>query len=151
MRNPKEVAMRVEQRLIIAASFVLLVLLSATLPVGEAQENQSRMAYARGQGTLRVGDEKFNIHSVIVKLIEDRKAEITLVSDITIFLNATWSNHAESEQEFDLEVTGGASPGGLEGRGKVILSGDGKSVTRLSLKGVSRTSKRAVEANFEGK
>ena len=142
--------MRVEQRSIIAGAVVLLVMLSATFSVGEAQENQSRMAYARGQGTLRVGDEKFTINSVIVKLIEDRKAEITLVSDITIFLTATWSN-AGSQQEFDLEVTGGASPGGLDGRGKVVLSDDGKSVTRLSLKGVSRTSKRAVEANFEGK
>jgi len=65
--------------------------------------------------------------------------------------SATWSNHGESQQEYDLEVTGGATPGGLEGRGKVFLSSDGKSVTRLSLKGVSRTSKRIVEANFEGK
>lgn len=130
---------------------VVLVMLGATLLVGQAQENQSRLAYSRGQGTLRVGDERFEIHSVIVKLIADRKAEITLASDITVFVSATWSNHGESQQEFDLEVTGGATPGGLEGRGKVFLSTDGKSVTRLSLKGVSRTSKRIVEANFEAK
>lgn len=130
---------------------VVLVMLGATLFVGQAQENQSRLAYSRGQGTLRVGDERFEINSVIVKLIADRKAEITLASDITVFVSATWSNHGESQEEFDLEVTGGATPGGLEGRGKVFLSSDGKSVTRLSLKGVSRTSKRIVEANFEAK
>jgi len=129
---------------------VVLVMLGVTLVGGKAQENQSRLAVASGQGILRVGEERFKINSVIVKLIEDRKAEITLVSDITVFLNATWSN-GESQDEFDLEVTGGASPGGLEGRGKVFLTSDGKSVTRLSLKGVSRTSKRAVEANFEKK
>jgi hypothetical protein len=129
---------------------VVLVMLGVTLVGGKAQENQSRLAVASGQGTLRVGEERFKINSVIVKLIEDRKAEITLVSDITVFFNATWSN-GESQDEFDLEVTGGASPGGLEGRGKVFLTSDGKSVTRLSLKGVSRTSKRAVEANFTGK
>jgi len=130
---------------------VVLVMLGATLLVVEAQQNQSRLAYAKGQGTLRVGDERFEINSVIVKLIEDRKAEITLSSDITVFLSATWSNHGESQEEFDLEVTGGATPGGLDGRGKVFLSSDGKAVTRLSLKGVSRTTKRIVEANFEAK
>ncbi len=130
---------------------VVLLMLGATLLVGQAQENQSRLAYAKGQGTLRVGDERFEIYSVIVKLIDDRKAEITLASDITVFLSATWSSHGESQQEYDLEVTGGATPGGLEGKGKVFLSSDGKSVTRLSLKGVSRTTKRIVEANFEGK
>lgn len=130
---------------------VVLVMLGATFLVVEAQQNQSRLAYAKGQGTLRVGDERFEINSVIVKLIEDRKAEITLSSDITVFLSATWSNHGESQEEFDLEVTGGATPGGLDGRGKVFLSSDGKAVTRLSLKGVSRTTKRIVEANFEAK
>ena len=140
-----------ERNVIVAASVLLLVMLGATFTVGEAQENQSRLAYARGQGTLRVGEERFKINSVIVKLMDDRKAEITLVSDITVFLTATWSSHTDSQQEVDLEVTGGASPGGLEGRGKVFLSSDGKAVTKLSLKGVSRTSKRSVEANFEGK
>ena len=130
---------------------VVLVMLGASLLVVQAQQNQSRLAYAKGQGTLRVGDERFEINSVIVKLIDDRKAEITLASDITVFVSATWSSHGESGQEYDLEVTGGATPGGLEGRGKVFLSSDGKSVTRLSLKGVSRTTKRIVEANFEGK
>jgi hypothetical protein len=129
----------------------VLVMLGATVVIGEAQENQSRLATANGQGTLRVGDERFKISTVIVKLMDDRKAEITLVSDITVFLTGTWSNHGEAPEEVDLEVTGGASPGGLEGRGKVFLSSDGKSVTRLSLKGVSRTTKRALEANFAGK
>lgn len=139
------------RKLRVVAMFAMLVMLGATLVVGETQENQSRLAVSKGEGTLRVGDEKFKINSVIVKLIDDRKAEITLVSDITVFLNATWSNHGESQEEFDLEVTGGASPGGIEGRGKVFLSSDGKAVTKLSLKGVSRTTKRAVEASFAGK
>jgi hypothetical protein len=130
---------------------VLLLMLGATFVGAKAQENQSRLAVASGQGTLRVGEERFKINSVIVKLIEDRKAEITLVSDITVFLTGTWSHHGESREEVDLEVTGGASPGGMEGRGKVFLTSDGKSVTRLSLKGMSRTSKRAVEANFAAK
>jgi len=130
---------------------VLFLMLGATFVGAKAQENQSRLAVASGQGTLRVGEERFKINSVIVKLIEDRKVEITLVSDITVFLTGTWSNHGESREEVDLEVTGGASPGGMEGRGKVFLTSDGKSLTRLSLKGMSRTSKRPVEANFAAK
>lgn len=130
---------------------IVLLMVGATFLVGQAQENQSRLAHSNGQGTLLVGDEKFKIYSVIVKLIDDRKAEITLISDITVFLSATWTNHGESQEEFDLELTGAATPGGIDGRGKVFLSSDGKSVTRLSLKGVSRTTKRIVEANFEAK
>ena len=130
---------------------VLFLMLGATFVGAKAQENPSRLAVASGQGTLRVGEERFKINTVIVKLMDDRKAEITLVSDITVFLTGTWSSHGEGQEEVDLEVTGGASPGGLEGRGKVILTSDGKSVTRLSLKGMSRTTKRAVEANFAGK
>jgi len=130
---------------------LLLVMLGATLSVGQAQESQNRLAYARGQGTLRVGEERFKINSVIVKLMDDRKAEITIVSDITVFLNATWSGNGDSPQEVDLEVTSGGNAGGLEGRGKVFLSSDGKAVMKLTVKGVSRTSKRSVEANFEGK
>ena len=129
----------------------VVVMLGAMFVIAAAQENQSRLATANGQGTLRVGDERFKISTVIVKLLDDRKAEITLVSDITVFLTGTWSNHGAAPEEVDLEVTGGASPGGLEGRGKVFLTSDGKSVTRLSLKGVSRTTKRALEANFAGK
>ena len=129
----------------------VLVMLAATFVEAMAQENQSRLAHANGQGTLRVGDERFKINSVIVKLIDDRKVEITLVSDITFFLNGTWSNHGDSQEEFDLEVTGSTASAGIEGRGKVFLSSDGKSVSRLSLKGISRTTKRAIEANFEGK
>ena len=139
-----------KRTLIIALSVLLLAMAGAALPVSDAQDNQPRLAVGKGDGTLLVGNEKFKINSVIVKLIEDRKAEITLVSDITVFLTATWSSHAEAQQEFDLDVSSD-SRGGVEGKGKVILSADGKAVTRLSLKGISRGTKRPVEANFEGK
>ena len=138
------------RRLFIAATLVVFAMLSATLVVSKAQDGDERMAHSNGQGVLRVGDEKFKINTVIVKLMSERKAEITLVSDITVFVAATWSS-TQSPQEFELEITGGASPGGLDGRGKAVLSSDGKGVQRLYLKGVSRTTKRTVEANFEAK
>jgi hypothetical protein len=139
------------QMLILPASVFLLALVYGAFFPGEAQESQTRLAHANGHGTLRVGDEEFKISSVIVKLLPDQKAEITLVADITIFLTATWSNHAESQHEVNLEFAAGASRGGLEGTGKASLTDNSKSLKRLTLKGVSRATKRSVEANFEGK
>ena len=134
----------------------ILAVIVGTLAIGpslfvvQAQDSQERLAHSDGQGTLKVGQEQFKISSVIVKLLSDRKAEITLVTDITVFLNATWSNRGYSQQEFDLEIIGGATASGLQGTGKVLLGNDGKSVSKLSLKGVSRTSKRTVQADFQG-
>jgi hypothetical protein len=140
--------MQGKRRLItVAAVVVAFVLLGATFLRISAQENQERTVHSNGQGTLKIGDEHFKITSVVVKLMDDHQAELILVSEITIFLPATWSNHGESLQEFDLEIT----RGGLEGSGRVILSKDGKSVTQVNLKGISRTTKRPVEVNFEGK
>ena len=141
--------MRPDRKKLIVAFVLMLALLGATLGAAEAQENQSRLASANGNGMLRVGREEFKITSVVVKLMDDGKAEVTLVSDITVFLSGKWSNGA-TQQAINLEITGGASAG-LEGDGKVLLSADNKSVIRLSIKGVNRTSKRTIEVDFEGK
>lgn len=144
--------MQVKQRLIIAASTVILAMAGLTLFVAAAQQgDKERLVSSSGQGTLIVGDGKFKLHSVIVKLLPDQKAEITLGSDILIFLTGTWSSGAESQNEINLDMTDGDSRGGFEGTGKVILKNDGKAVARFTLKGISRTTKRTVEANFEGK
>ena len=138
------------QRLIPALLIAALLAVGPPLFVSRAQDGE-RLAHSDGQGTLKVGEEKFKISSVVVKLLPDRKAEITLVTDITVFLNATWSNHGDSKQEIDLEIVGGAVASGLQGTGKLVLGNDGTAVNRLSLKGTSRTSKRTVQADFEGK
>ena len=143
--------MQGKRRLIIGASVLALAMVGATYLVVAAQEGEDRLAVSNGKGTLRVGDQTFKINSVVVKLTHERKAEITMVSDITIFLIASWSNHGASEKEFDLEIKGPESRVGIDGNGKVILGNDGKSVARLRLKGVSRTTQRQIEANFEGK
>jgi hypothetical protein len=141
--------MHCDRKLIITTSVFVLVLLCGPFFAGEAQEGQTRMAHANGNGTLRVGDEQFKISSAIVKLLPDHKAEITIVSDITIFLTATWSNQTDSPQQFNLELAAGSSRGGVEGTGQAFLSDDGKSLKRLTLKGVSRATKRTVAADFE--
>lgn len=142
--------MRSMRKVILTIVVVMLGILGPSLFVGNAQEGQERLAHSKGQGVLKVGAEKFKISSVIVKLLPDGKAEITLVTDITVFLNATWSNRGDSQQEFNLEIIGGATASGVQGTGSVVLGSDGKSVARLSLKGVSRTSKRTIQADFQG-
>ena len=132
----------------IAAGSVLVLSILGASGAATAQDTQYRLAHAKGEGTIKVGTEQFKVTSVIVKLLDDQKAEITLISDITFFLGATWSKNGESQEDFDLQVTGGASPGGLEGIGKLTL---GKSDMKLILKGKSRTTKKPVEVYFSGK
>lgn len=141
--------MQFDRKILVAALVVVFATVCASRGT-LAQEKEARLAHAKGAGTLKVGDETFKISSVVVKLMDDRTAEVAIISDITVFVSGTWTSHAGSQQEFDLELTGGASGGGLQGSGTVILSSDGKSVVRLNIQGVSRTTKRPFEANFEG-
>ena len=134
-------------RQMLTAGSILVLSIISTPVVAKVQ--QERLAHANGEGRLKVGQEQFKINAVSVKLLDDRKVEIILVSEITVFLSGTWSQNAES-QDFDIQITGGASPGGLEGGGKLTLGKDPKDV-RLTLKGKSLTSKKSVEVYFVGK
>ncbi|HSE18146.1 MAG TPA: hypothetical protein VLB46_13910 [Pyrinomonadaceae bacterium] len=133
------------KQLIVAATLLVISMFGTATP----QEVNHRLLHANGQGTLKVGQEQFKVNGVVVKLLDDQKAEITLIADITIFISGTWSRNADSQEAFDLQITGGASPGGLEGSGKLTLGKD-KDV-RLNLKGKSRTTKKNVEVYFVGK
>lgn len=138
----KEGPMKLKQ--VLAAASILVLSIIA------AQAQQDRSAHANGEGRLKVGQEQFKISAVNVKLLDDRKAEIILIADITIFLSGTWSQSAESQEDFDIQITGGATPGGLEGGGKLTLGKDTKDL-RLTLKGKSTTTKKNVEVDFVGK
>lgn len=134
----------------LAAALILVASVLCTSGAVKAQDGQYRLAHANGEGTLKVGQEQFQLHAIIVKLLDDRKAEITLVADITFFLSGTWSPNGESQDTFDIQITGGASPGGLEAGGKLTL-GTGSKDVRLILKGKSRTTKKTIEVYFAGK
>jgi len=138
------------KKLLTTASILVLSIFGTSGAAKAPQDGQFRLAHANGDGMLKVGSEQFKIGSVVVKLLDDRKAEITLVSDITFFVTGTWSQSAESQDSFDLQITGGASPGGLDGDGKLTLGKDPKDL-RLTLKGKSRTSKKNIEVQFAGK
>ena len=140
--------MKLKQR-IAAASILVMSMFGTSGAVAAQQEVKYRLAHANGEGTLKVGQEQFKVTAVVVKLVDDQRAEITLVSDITIFLSGTWSQNGESQEAFDLQMTGGASAG-LEGTGKLTVGKDTKDL-RLILKGKSRTTKKTIEVYFVGK
>ena len=133
------------------AVIFVLVMLGASSVFAQSQDDKSRLAHANGQGTIKVGQEQFKITSVIVKLMDDKTAELTFVSDITFFVSGTWSQQADSDQNFEIKITGGASGGGLEGSGKLTLGKDTQSALRVDIKGQSRTTKKVIEVHFEGK
>ena len=141
--------MKIKQTIAVAS--ILLLSISGRGAVLAVQDAQYRMAHANGDGKLKVGQEEFKVNGVIVKLLNDKTAEITLISDITFFITGTWSQDGTSKEDFDLQITGGASPGGLDGAGKLTLGKDGPSNVRLTLKGKSRTTKKNIELNFVGK
>ena len=138
------------KQMIAAASIFAMSVFGTGGAVMASQEIHYRLAHANGQGTLKVGQEQFKVTAVVVKLLDDRKAELTLISDITIFISGTWSQNGESQEEFDLQITGGASPGGLEGGGKLTLGKDTKDL-KLILKGKSTTTKKNIEVYFVSK
>jgi hypothetical protein len=83
--------------------------------------------------------------------LEDGSAEISLVSDITIFIGAKWTQSGNSETEINLEITGGATKGGLEGNGKLFLRDDKKSIASLNLIAINKLTKKNIDVQFTAK
>jgi hypothetical protein len=133
---------------LVSTPSLILVVLFATVGMVIPQERSPRQMIADGQGTVELGREKMDLHSVVVKLMEDGQAEIILVSEITFFLKGTWAENDKAHQEIDLKITGGATGGGVQGNGKIFLRDDGKSISRLAVEGASNTSERKVKVTF---
>ncbi len=137
----------------IFALCILLLLLAVT---ASAQDNKSIVAHANGDGTLKLGDEKFKVSTVVIKLFEDGKAEINLISEITIFVSGSWSWKDDSKQVINLKISGGATGGGVEASGELFLrdsteAGQRRSIDRVSLDGTSKTSHRDLSLNFQAR
>jgi hypothetical protein len=114
------------------------------------QETKDIVAHANGEGTIKIGDEEFKLTSVVVKLFSDSKAEINLISDITIFVSGTWSRAANSPNQINLKITGGATGGGLEASGELLIT-DRKSIDRMSLQGIIKTTHKELSVTFQAK
>ena len=115
------------------------------------QEPASIVANASGAGTIKIGDEEFKLHAVVVKLFEDGKAEINLITDITVFVQGTWARSSHTSQDIDLKIGGKVMSNTLEGEGKLSVSEDRKSITKLTLDVLSKTRNRVIKVDFVAK
>lgn len=141
--------MRHSMRLLRKSVVPCVLLLLAVSPVWSIQEPDSIVAHAKGDGRLKFGDQEYKISSVVIKLFRDGKAEISLISEFTIFITGNWSRKENAPKVIELKITGGATGGGVEASGEMLLRGEEKkSVESISLQGMSKTTKRDVSLNF---
>jgi hypothetical protein len=137
--------MKVSRKLFFVSATLTLLALLAIPKLALPQTLTSLFATARGQGTLTVGKEVFKVSNVVVKLKEDGTAEVTLVTDLQLFLACTWTAPANLSDGIELKITaGGAS---AQGSGKLFLQPDGKTIARLLMDGSSNT-KRKIQLKF---
>jgi len=94
---------------------------------------------------------EFKLEAVVVKLFEDGKAEIQLITDITVFIEGTWSRARTEEKSIDLKITGSVTARNMTGGGKILLTDDRKSIAGLKLQVLNKTSRRNVTAEFVAK
>ena len=144
--------MRVHPKTRAIAISILLTLL--TLPgIAGGQQPKSLVASANGEGTIRLGKEQYKLYAVVVKLFEDGKAEINLVTDMTILITGTWSwsNGDAAERAIDLKITGNVTAGTMEGGGKLFVNEDRKSIAGLKLEVLNKTSKKTIKVDFTAK
>jgi hypothetical protein len=133
-------------------AFLALGMLLALSSVAAAQDPPtSLVTTANGEGKIKLGKEEYKLHAIVVKLFQDGKAEINLITDITVFIEGTWSRGSEADKTIDLKITGNSMSGNLNGGGKLFLTEDRKSIAGLKLQALNKTSKKTVTADFVSK
>ena len=142
--------MRIDRKQnVLVLAIVLLVLTVTATGVGQ-EPAASLVASASGEGTIKLGKEEFKLNAIVVKLFEGGKAELHLVTDITIFVNGTWSRASDEAKEIELKITGNATAGNMDGGGKLFLTQD-KSIRALKLQLVSKASRKVITVDFTAK
>ena len=134
-----------------AIALSILIALLTVPGIARGQQPRSLVASAKGEGIISLGKEKFKIYAVVVKLFEDGRAEINLVTDITIFISGTWSRGDDAERAIDLKITGNVAAGNMDGGGKLFLGEDRKSIAGLKLEVLNKTSRKIIKADFVAK
>jgi hypothetical protein len=133
-------------------AFLALSVLLVLSSVAAAQDPPaSLVATANGEGKIKLGKEEYKLHAIVVKLFQDGKAEINLITDITVFIEGTWSRGSEADKTIDLKITGNSMSGNLDGSGKLFLTDDRKSIAGLKLQVLNKTTKKSVTADFVAK
>ena len=129
------------------AACAILLALTCGVAVSAQEKPKSIETTAKGKGTIKLGREQFQLHTVILKLKEDGKLEMILVSDISLFFEGSWSWADDSARTVELKIEGGAM-GASEGGGKAFLRDDGQTLSRLSLQTANKFRKNLVTVQF---
>ena len=137
--------MKINHKLFIVIRALTLLTLTAIPNIAAPQGFTTLLATAHGKGTLKVGTELFQVSNVVVKLKEDGTGEITLITDLQLFVTCTWSASPDLSEGINLKIIGG--PTSAQGSGKLFLRPDGKAIDRLSIEGSSNT-KRKIQLKF---
>jgi hypothetical protein len=132
----------------IALTIILSLLMLA--PVA-GQTPKSLVASANGEGTLKLGSEEFKVNAVVVKLFEDGKAEFNLLTDISVFIQGTWSRGTDAGKEIEIQITGTVTTANLTGGGKLFLGEDRKSIAGLKLEFQNKMTKKIIKVDFVAK
>src|SRR5262245_21411009 len=108
--------MLTNRRRALAASIVITLLLLTTTSFAWA-DPKYKLGTAKGDGTIKVGSEEMKITTVVIKLLENGRAEINLISEMQFFITGKWSR-GTSPNEINLQITPDAATTGFEGSGK---------------------------------
>jgi hypothetical protein len=135
----------------IAIAFSICLILLALAFRVVPQEPVSIVAKADGEGTIKIGEEEFKLHAVVVKLFEDGKAEINLITDIIVFVQGTWARSSDTSKDIDLKIGDKVMSNTLQGEGKLSVSEDRKSITKLTLEVLNKTRNRVIKVDFIAK
>ena len=132
----------------IALSIFLLLLTLTVTALG--QEPASLVASAKGEGTIKLGQEEFKLHALVVKLFEGGKAELQLVTDVTVFASGTWARNDKAEKDIELKI-GTNTMANMAGGGTLFLTDDRKSIKGLKLEILNKISQKVIKVDFTAK
>jgi len=141
--------MRVTANALLLAIAVFLSLMPWSARAGQ-DEAKSKMVQSNGTGTLKLRDEAYKVDAVVIKLFEDGKTEMHIVSDITILVTGTWSRPADASKPISLKITRGVA-GRLDATGELLIAANGESIESVSLQGESGMSHRRFSLTFRGR
>jgi len=113
---------------------LLLLLAGFLLPVSaQSGELESQIISAKGHGKMSSVVDERKITSALVVLRQNGTVLITVTADLMLQAEGTWKATASSPEEIVLKITGGAVRGEVIGSGKLLLTGDRKSMKELTI------------------
>ena len=136
-------------RKIVATFLAGSLLLLAASSFAAQESSKATLINTKGKGTIKVGKESFPLYAVVLNLKEDNKLEITLIADITLFFEGSWSKGNNPGEPIELKIKGQGT-GSIEGSGKAFLRADGQAITRLNLKASNKFRPQVISVDFSG-